>query len=131
MRNPFSKPKNDETPAAPGALTVAELVQRFPEIPKDLHTEPVLARFAATFGFLLRQAQDPSACSQQYSAGNYYYLKLVGPMKIHMYGLSTREKALQQLQEMLQQYERDPEGFVASLVPADAGEHEVRGPGCA
>ena len=34
-------------------MTVEELVTRFPEIPQDLHGEPVLARFAARFGFTI------------------------------------------------------------------------------
>ncbi len=29
-------------------MTVQELVARFPEIPKDLHEEPILSRFAAS-----------------------------------------------------------------------------------
>ena len=35
-------------------MTVQELCTRFPEIPADLHEEPILARFAETFGDLLR-----------------------------------------------------------------------------
>lgn len=111
-------------------MTVQELVARFPEIPGDLHNEPLLAQFASSFGELLRVARDPSACSTQYDAGNHYYLKLVAPMKIYMYGLSTKEKVLQQLQEFLDQYAADPEGFVASLLPDDSVGKEVKGSGC-
>jgi hypothetical protein len=111
-------------------MTVAELVARFPEIPRDLHKEPMLAKFAATLGDLLRAAQNPSACSSQYSAGNHFYLKLIGPMKIYMYGLSTKEKVLKQMQELLDRHAADPEGFVASLLPADNAAQEVKGPGC-
>jgi hypothetical protein len=35
-------------------MMVQELVRRFPEISPDLHDEPLLARFADTFGDLLR-----------------------------------------------------------------------------
>ncbi|RMF70351.1 MAG: hypothetical protein D6743_00400 [Calditrichaeota bacterium] len=111
-------------------MTVAELVSRFPEIPQDLHDEPLLERFAETFDDLLRTAQNPSACSQQYSAENHYYLKLIGPLKIYMYGLSTREKVLEQLAELLERHAADPTGFAASLLPADTGDREVKGPGC-
>lgn len=112
-------------------MTVQELIARFPEIPNEFHTEPLLAKFAATFADILRVAQDPSACSQQYSAGNHYYLKLIGPLKIYMYGLSTKEKVLKQMQDLLERYAADPEGFAASLLPDDTAENEVKGPGCA
>jgi len=111
-------------------MTVQELTTRFPEIPKDLHREPLLARFAETFGDLLKIARKPSACSTQYDAGNHYYLKLVGPLDIYRYGLSTREKVLKQLQELLDRYQADPQGFAASLLPTDTAIAEVKGPGC-
>ena len=85
-------------------MTIQELITRFPEIPRDLHNEPLLAQFAESFNDLLRIAKDPSACSSQYDAGNHYYLKLIGPLKIYMYGLSTKEKALGQVQEHLEQH---------------------------
>lgn len=112
-------------------MTVEELVARFPEIPRDLHKEPLLAEFAETFDDFLRVAHDPSACSQQYDAGNHYYLKLIGPLKIYMYGLSSKEKVLGQVQELLERCRANPDDFAASLVPEDAGDQEVRGPGCA
>ncbi|HWP49782.1 MAG TPA: hypothetical protein VNM22_21680 [Candidatus Limnocylindrales bacterium] len=111
-------------------MTVQELIARFPEIPRDLHKEPVLAKFAATFGNLLSIAHKPSACSTQYDAGNHYYLKLIGPMDIYRYGLSTREKVLKQLQTFIDAYQADPQGFLAGLLPADTAAREVKGPGC-
>ncbi|HEX9654278.1 MAG TPA: hypothetical protein VGA99_11255 [bacterium] len=99
------------------AMSVEELVTRFPEIPRDLHREPQLAKFAASFGEWLRQAQNPSACSTQYSPGHHYYLKLIGPLKIYMYGLATKEKILQQLQDMLDLHAADPQRFAATLLP--------------
>jgi hypothetical protein len=98
-------------------MTVQELVRRFPEIPPDLHTEPLLAQFAAALGDLLQVAQNPSNCSAQYEAGHHYYLKLIGPLKLYMYGLSSRDKVLKQLQELLERYHADPAGFAASLLP--------------
>jgi hypothetical protein len=111
-------------------MTVQELIARFPEIPTDLHQEPLLAEFAKAFGEQLEIARNPGACSAQYDAGNHYYLKLVGPMRIYMYGLSTREKVLKQLQELLDQCRADAPGFIAGLVPPETAPQEVRGPGC-
>jgi|RifCSP13_3_1023840.scaffolds.fasta_scaffold20216_4 uncharacterized protein YecE (DUF72 family) len=111
-------------------MTVQELLTKFPEIPADLHGEPLLAEYAETFGEQLRVAKNPGACSAGYDAGNHYYLKLMGPIRLYWYRLSTREKLLKQLQELLDQYRAGPEGFIASLVPQDAAQREVRGPGC-
>jgi len=111
-------------------MTVQELITRFPEIPRDLHGEPLLARFAETFDDLLGVARKPSACATQHEAANHYYLKLIGPLSIHGYGLATRERALADLQELLDRHAADPKGFAASLLPEATAEREVRGPGC-
>ena len=111
-------------------MTIAELISRFPEIPKELHDESILAEYAAVFGELLGVAQDPSACSAQYSAANHYYLRLIGPMKIYMYGLSSKEKVLGQLKEFLDVHAGNPDGFAAGLLPDDTAESEVKGPAC-
>ena len=111
-------------------MTVHELVARFPEIPQDLQGEPLLADYTQAFGDQLRIARNPGACSASYDAANHYYLKLVSPIRLYMYKLSTREKVLKQLQELLDQYRADPVGFVASLAPRAAAETEVKGPGC-
>lgn len=102
-------------------MSIEELVAKFPEIPRDLRREPVLARFAETFGDLLRQAQNPSACTTDYSPGHHYYLKLIGPMKIYMYGLASKEKVLQQLQQLIDSHDADPQNFVVSLLPSSSG----------
>jgi hypothetical protein len=101
-------------------MTVQELVHRFPEISPDLHNEPVLAQFATTFGALLQVAQNPSNCAAQYEAGHHYYLKLIGPLKLYMYGLSSRDKVRKQMQELLDRHQADPAGFAASLLPTNA-----------
>ena len=111
-------------------MTVQELVARFPEIPQDLHREPLLARLAEACGPLLQVARKPSNCTTQYDAANQYYLKLIGPLAIYGYGLSTREKVLGQLQVLLDRQQADPAGFAASLLPANTARAEVRGPGC-
>ena len=111
-------------------MTVEELIQKFPEIPRNLHQEPILNRFADVFGELLQSASKPSPCSTQQDPANHYYLKLIGPLAIHGYGLSTRENVLKQLQELLDRHAADPQGFAASLVPDDSAAQETRGPGC-
>ncbi len=85
-------------------MTVQELVARFPEIPKDLHEQPILSRFAEVFGELLRGARNPGACAAQHDAANHYYLKLIGPVAIYDYGLSTRERVLAELRELLDRH---------------------------
>jgi hypothetical protein len=111
-------------------MTVFELIKRFREIPPDLHSEPVLEKFAATFDQFLKVAQKPSACSTQYDAGNHYYMKLIAPMGIYGYRLCTREDCLQQLQTLLDQHDADPAAFAAGLLPSGAAGKEVKGPGC-
>ncbi len=113
-----------------GVMTVAELARRFPEIPRDLCEEPLLARFAEVLDGPLRLARNPSPCASRHDAANHYYLKLIGPLAIHGYGLSSREQALGELEQLLERHAADPDGFVASLVPSDAAEEEARGPGC-
>ena len=51
-------------------------------------------------------------------------------MKIYMYGLASKEKVLGQLQEFLDEYAKNPDGFAAGLLPDDTAENEVKGPGC-
>jgi hypothetical protein len=111
-------------------MTVAELCARFPEIPVDLRDDPVLARFAGTLGDLLEQARKPSPCSTEHDAANHFYLKLVGPIAVYGYGLSTRDKLVAQLEEMLDRHDADPSRFVGSLLPSGTAGREVKGPGC-
>lgn len=112
-------------------MTVHELIARFPEIPADLHDEPLLARLAEAWGDLLRVARKPSACSTQHDAGNWYYLKLIGPMSIYGYGLTPRAELLAELHDLLARSHADPAGFAASLLSPETAGKEVKGPGCA
>jgi hypothetical protein len=111
-------------------MTVFDLIKRFREIPPDLHGEPVLEQFAAAFDEFLKLANKPSNCSTQYDASNYYYLKLIAPMGVYGYRLCTRADCLQQLQDLIDQYRRDPAAFAAGLLPAATAAKEVKGPGC-
>ncbi|HET8760616.1 MAG TPA: hypothetical protein VFN94_06090 [Nitrospiria bacterium] len=101
-------------------MTVVDLIRRFREIPPDLHHEPVLEEFAATFGELLKIANKPSACTTNYDAGHLAYMKLIAPMGIYGFRLCSREDCLQQLQMLIRQYQADPAGFRAGLVSKDA-----------
>ena len=101
-------------------MTVQELILSFPEIPADLHDEPLLAQYAETFGYLLHQAQNPGACSAEYTPNNHYYLKLIGPIRLYMYGLSTKEKVLAKLQAHLDHYHADPDKFAESLTTTES-----------
>ena len=92
-------------------MTPRDLVARFPEIPPDVHDSEVLARFAEIFDDLLAVARRPSPCAERHEASNHYYLKLIGPLSIYGYGLSTREKVEAQLQELLDRHAADPDGF--------------------
>lgn len=90
-------------------MTLAELVTRFPEIPQDLHSEPILAQFAQVFDELLQQASKPSACTQDHTPEHKYYLKLIGPMDIYRYGLFTRERVLDEVQKLLDAQAQSPD----------------------
>jgi hypothetical protein len=111
-------------------MNLEEFVARFPEIPADLRGEPLLERFAATLAGPLREARSPSPCATEHDRANHLYLKLIGPLAIYGYGLATREATLAELEQLLDRHAADPDGFVAGLLPADAAEREVRGPGC-
>ena len=111
-------------------MTISELAARFPEIPADLHDEPVLAEFAEAFGPQLAIAEKPTACVVEQAAGNVFYMKLINPIAIYGIGLAKREVLLAQLQAMVEGFKSDPGGYAASLLPADVAPVQVRGPGC-
>ncbi|HJO04882.1 MAG TPA: hypothetical protein QGG47_13015 [Acidobacteriota bacterium] len=48
--------------------------------------------------------------------GHYKIIGLIGPLKIYMYGLSSREQALEHLGDMLRRRAADADGFAASLI---------------
>ena len=77
-------------------MTLPELTTRFPEIPADLHAEPVLQAFADTFGPYLLTATKPSACLTDRTSENNAYMTLIAPLDIYCYGLSSRERVLEQ-----------------------------------
>lgn len=97
-------------------MTALDLVTRFPEIPNDLHAEPILDEFANVFEDLLLKASKPSACTTDHTSAHKYYLKLVGPMDIYRYGLFTRERVLSEIQKLLDEQRQSPDTFAASLL---------------
>ncbi|MED5579489.1 MAG: hypothetical protein VX794_05595 [Nitrospinota bacterium] len=111
-------------------MAVQEIVSRFPEIPDDLKEEPVFIAYANAFSDQLLRAQKPSNCSVDYDATNHYFMKLVNPIGIYKIGLMKKELLLAQLQSMTEEFEKDPQTFLASLIPENTPDQEVRGPGC-
>src|SRR3989442_635011 len=90
--------------AAPSPMTVDELFARFPEVPRDLRDEPVLAEFVRAFGSQLRVAQKPSPCVAQAGAGDaehHFYTRLVNDLAVYGIGLARRERTLQRLETPL------------------------------
>ena len=106
--------------AATGPMTVEELFARFPEVPRDLRDEPVLAEFVRAFGSQLRVAQKPSPCVAQAGAGDaehHFYTRLVNDLAVYGIGLARRERTLQRLENLLAEYRRQPATFACTLVP--------------
>jgi hypothetical protein len=116
--------------ARTGAMTVDELLARFPEIPRDLARERVLAEFVDAFGSLLRVASKPSPCvGDGGDAEHVFYVRLVNDLAIYGIGLAKRERTLARLEGTLAQYRQQPATFGCTLVP-----RKPRGaprPGCA
>lgn len=111
-------------------MTITELAARFPEIPADLHDEPVLAEFAEAFGAQLAIAEKPTACTVEQAAGNVFYMKLINPIGIYAIGLAKREMVLGQIGALVEGHKADPGGFATSLLPEGVAAAQVRGPGC-
>src|SRR5437879_13092603 len=78
----------------PYPMTVEELFARFPELPRDLRDEPVLAEFVRAFGSQLRVAQKPSPCVAQARAGaaqHHFYTRLGNDLAVYGTALARRE----------------------------------------
>jgi len=102
-------------------MTVDELLARFPEVPRDLRDEPVLAEYVKAFGPQLRVAQKPSPCvGTGGDAPHVFYTRLVGDLAIYGIGLAKRDRTLARLQATLDQYRQRPATFACALVPRRA-----------
>jgi len=102
-------------------MTVDELLARFPEVPRDLRDEPILAEYVKAFGPLLRVARKPSPCmGTGGDAPHQFYTRLVNDLAIYSIGLAKRDRTLARLQATLDQYRRQPATFACTLVPRRA-----------
>ncbi len=107
--------------AAPMPMGVDEFLARFPEVPRDLRDEPVLAEYVQAFGPLLRVAQKPSPCmGSGGDAPHAFYVRLVNDLAIYGIGLAKRDRTLARLQATLDQYRRQPATYACTLVPRRA-----------
>src|SRR5438552_15403604 len=79
-----------------GPLNVDEFFARFPEVPHDLHAEPVVAEYVAAFGALLRRARKPTPCMGKDGgdAEEAFYTRLVNDLAIYGVGLARRDRTL-------------------------------------
>jgi len=106
-----------------GTMSVDAFLARFPEVPRDLRDEPVLAEFVRAFGPQLAVAQKPSPCVARDGGGDaehYFYTRLVNDLAIYGIGLAKRERTLQRLERLLTDYRAQPATFACTLVPRKA-----------
>jgi hypothetical protein len=102
-----------------GPMTVAEFLARFPEVPRDLADDTVLAEYVGVFGPLLRVATKPTACMGKDGgdAEHQFYAKLVNDLAIYGLGLSRRDRTIARLSGTLENHRRAPATFACTLVP--------------
>ena len=119
MQIPLSRDLEGRAYAAPCPMTVEEFFAHFPEVPRDLHDEPVLAEFVRAFGSQLRVAQKPSPCVAKAGgdAEHYFYTRLVNDLAVYGIGLARRERTLQRLEALLAEYHAQPATFACTMVP--------------
>jgi hypothetical protein len=112
----------DKRTRSEAAMSVDELLARFPEVPRDLHDETILAEYVRVFGPLLRLAQKPSPCIARDGgdAPHAFYTRLVNDLAIYGLGLARRAGTLARLQKTLEEYHRQPATFACTLVPRRA-----------
>jgi hypothetical protein len=102
-------------------MTVDEFLARFPEVPRDLRSEPVIAAYVDAFGALLRRAVKPSPCvGTGGDAEHHFYTRLVTDLAIYGVGLARRERTLARLQATLDARAAQPATFACTLVPRKA-----------
>jgi hypothetical protein len=107
--------------AARERLTVGEFLARFPEVPRDLGDEPVLAEYVAAFGPQLRAAQKPTPCmGMGGDAPHAFYRRLITDLAIYGIGLAKRDRTLARLRSTLEEYRKQPATFACTLVPRQA-----------
>ena len=108
--------------AAPD-LTVDAFLGLFPEVPRDLRGEPVVAEYVRAFGPQLQVAEKPSPCVARDGGGDakhFFYTRLINDLAIYGIGLAKRERTLQRLEKLLAEYRAQPATFACTLVPRKA-----------
>ena len=116
-------PDLEQKNRAAGAITVDAFLARFPEVPRDLRDEPILAEFVRAFGAQLAVAQKPSPCVARDGGGDaphFFYTRLVNDLAIYGIGLAKRERTLQRLEKLLAEYRAQPATFACTMVPRKA-----------
>jgi hypothetical protein len=117
----LSRDLEESARASRTPMTVDELLARFPEVPRDLRDEPILAEYVRAFGLLLRVAQKPSPCmGTGGDAPHQFYTHLVNDLAIYSIGLAKRDRTLARLQATLDRYRQQPATFACTLVPRRA-----------
>jgi hypothetical protein len=117
----LSRDLEESARAARTAMTAGEFLALFPEVPRDLRDEPILAEYVDAFGPLLRVAQKPSPCvGENGDAQHAFYLRLVNDLAIYGVGLAKRDRTLARLRATLDQYRKQPATFACMLVPRRA-----------
>ena len=102
-------------------MTVEEFLARFPEVPRSLREEPVLAEYVKAFSSLLLVAQKPTPCMRDGGdAQHVFYVRLVNDLAIYGIGLATRDRTIAKLQALLDQDKAQPATFACTLVPSRA-----------
>jgi len=102
-------------------MTVGEFLALFPEVPRDLHDEPILSEYVKAFGPQLRMAQKPSPCmGNNGDAQHVFYTRLVNDLAIYGIGLAKRDRTLARLETTIEEYRKQPATFACSLVPRRA-----------
>ena len=123
MQIRLTREVDERSRAASGAMTVDAFLARFPEVPRDLRDESVLAEFVRAFGPQLVVAQKPSPCVARDGGGDaehFFYTRLVNDLAIYGIGLAKRERTLQRLERLLTDYRAQPATFACTLVPRKA-----------
>ena len=118
MQIRLSKDLEESCQSSRNPMTVEEFLARFPEIPRDLSNEPVLAEYVDAFGPILRIAQKPSPCiGTGGDAPHVFYTRLINDLAIYGIGLAKRDRTLSRLQATLEHYKKQPATFACTLVP--------------
>jgi len=102
-----------------GRMTVSEFLARFPEVPRDLETEPVLAQYVDAFGLQLREARKPTPCmgADGGDAGHRFYTALVNDLAIYASASPSASARWPAWPSASEDYRKQPATYACTLVP--------------